>query len=140
MQQDLSTGAAAIAALIGLFSLAACRSTPTCRDLAGTWSNGEGQQLVFEPSGRARWLTRFGSSYDTVSFAFELDCRKKPAALDMKNFQGGPYIGRTLYAILEWTSDTSFRLRYEPGDDDSARPEAFDPEQTQRFVRRVEKG
>lgn len=116
-----------------LFS--ACGLGPECRDLNGRWSTREGQDIIFDPSGEALWLTSFGSRFDTVRLRYQLDCKRAPATLDLSDFQQGPHKGKTLYGILEWQSDTSFRLRYEPGLQPEVRPKAFDPEQTVNYFR-----
>jgi hypothetical protein len=118
-----------------LYFFASCGGRQVCHDLEGRWTNGEGQDFVFDPTGKALWLTRFGSSYDTVAFDYALNCDEQPAEIDLLNFQGGPHVGRALYGILEWNSDTSFRLHFEPGAEAGNRPTAFDPEQTLEFVR-----
>lgn len=115
--------------------LPACETAPPCPELAGRWTTREGQDFVFQPDSQALWLTRFGSLYDTVRLIYRLNCAQQPPALDLKKFQSGPYVGKTLFGILEWQSDTSFRLRYEPGEQPGARPRAFDPEQTLKFFR-----
>lgn len=111
----------------------ACVSNPRCPELSGRWTNREGQDFVFQPDGRAMWLVKFGSSYDTSRFKYETNCNKAPVQLDMHSFQSGPYIGKVVFGIVEWSSDTSFRLRYEPGSDGNERPKAFDNEQTLQF-------
>lgn len=121
------------AALFLLFP--ACDTAPPCPELAGQWTTREGQDIVFRPDGRALWLTRFGSLYDTVRLSYRLDCASKPPALDLLDFQSGPHVGKTLFGILEWQSDSSFRLRYEPGQHPGARPRTFDPDQTLKFFR-----
>lgn len=79
------------------------------------------------------WLTRFGSQYDTVLFEYYLNCGPDPATIDLSHFYTGPFSGKTLFGILEWTSDTSFRMQYEPGMDAEVRPEKFDGEEVMRF-------
>ena len=105
-----------------------CKRTNTCK-LNDRWSSKEGQDFIFIPDGKAYWLTKFGSQYDTLAFQYSLDCRKKPWAVDFKNFAAGPYAGKTLYGIIEWSSATTLRLRYEPGTLPDLRPTVSDPEQ-----------
>lgn len=113
----------------------ACGNGSKCRDLSGHWTTQEGQDLVFLPEGKALWLTRFGSHYDTNQFQYRLDCTANVVAIDLHSFRSGPHSGTALYGILEWSSDTSFRLRYEPGSQDDVRPATFDQEQSIQFVR-----
>lgn len=126
--------APAAAGLASLFL--ACGTGTKCRDLSGHWTTQEGQDLVFLPEGKALWLTRFGSRYDTNQLEYRLDCTASLVSIDLHNFRSGPHSGITLFGILEWSSDTSFRLRYEPGTQPDVRPAAFDNEQVIQFVRR----
>lgn len=118
------------ALLVAPLLFVSCNSR-ICHELAGRWTTQEGQEMIFQ-DGKAMWLTRFGSQYDTVLFEYYLDCNPEPATVDLTRFYTGPFSGKTLYGILEWTSDTSFRIRYEPGMSVEVRPETFD-EETVRF-------
>jgi len=113
--------------------LLACNPSPNCQQLNGRWSNREGQDFVFQPDGKALWLVKFGSNFDTAQFEYQIDCKKSPMAMDLKNFKVGPHVGKTLFGIIEWSSDSSFRLRYEAGIQAAERPKTFDDEQTQQF-------
>lgn len=104
-----------------------------CRELTGRWTTYEGQDLVFGPDGNALWLTKFGSQYDTVRMRFKSDCDARPITLDLLDFQNGPHVGKSLFGILDWNSDSSFRFRYEVGSQPTVRPQAFDVDQTQKF-------
>lgn len=101
----------------------------SCKAPEGIWNNPDGFNFVFLPENELLWLTQFGTQYDTVRLRYRLDCTTMPVGVDLSDFDTGPYRGKTLYGIMEWTSDTSFRMRYE-GD---ARPTVFDSEQTLRF-------
>ena len=104
-----------------------------CHELTGHWTTGDGQEMVFQLDGKAMWLTRFGSQYDTVLFEYALDCNPDPATVELTKFRTGPFSGKSLYGILEWTSDTTFRIQYEAGMSADVRPEKFDGEETVRF-------
>lgn len=123
--------ALAAIALLALFSSAGCGSP--CPELSGKWSTREGQSIFFKKSGNALWLTRFGSQVDTVPMAFRYDCAKQPVELDLFQFRTGPLVGKTLFGILEWTSDTTFRFNAEAGTDPSLRPKTFESDQTLKF-------
>ncbi len=118
------------------FGFCCCAGSPDCGQLAGSWSNGEGQEWVFSPDGEALLITRFGSKSDTDLCNFQLRCDTKPTILDLNNCKSGPYSGKSVFCIIDWTSDSTFRLRYETGTNPEARPTTFDPEQTIQFVRR----
>lgn len=127
-------------AFIGVsFVFTCCQFNSNCRELTGQWTNREGQYFLFEPNGQAYWLIKFGSEFDTFPIQYQYDCKQKPAILDLSGFKSGPLKGRTLFGILEWTSDSSFRFDGEPGASQEVRPETFDPEQTQRYYREAAK-
>jgi len=123
--------ALAAIALLALFSGAGCESP--CPELVGRWSTREGQSILFQKKGKALWLTRFGSQVDTVPMAFRYDCAKQPVELDLFQFHTGPLVGKTLFGILEWNSDTSFRFNAEAGTEPSLRPKTFESDQTMKF-------
>lgn len=124
--------------LFGLFTgLYNCGDTATdCNNLTGSWSNGEGQEWVFSADGRALLISRFGSKSDTDQCVCQTNCQKRPAVLDIKDCKTGPFMGKSIYCIFEFTSDSTMRLRYEPGNQADARPTSFDPEQTVKFVKK----
>lgn len=122
-------GAAAL-----LLSFSFCGDQP-CHDLAGKWTNREGQTLVFQPGGKALWLIRFGSATDSFPISYRYDCAKNPAEIDFTDFQAGPLVGKSLFGILEWKNDTSFRVDFESGTSAEARPQTFNSEQAQTFVK-----
>lgn len=123
----------AIAAVFLFYT--ACRPGTSCPDLTGQWANHEGQFFHFEPGGKALWLIKFGSQFDTFPIRYYYDCKQKPAILDLSGFKSGPLTGKTLYGILEWTSDSSFRFNSESGSSPDVRPQVFNVEQTQRYFR-----
>jgi hypothetical protein len=112
-----------------------CTDTSSCQDLDGRWTNREGQIFLFQPDGKALWLIQFGSQFDTFSIQYQYDCKQKPATLDLSGFHSGPLTGKTLFGIVEWSSDTAFRFDAEPGASPEVRPKAFNLEQTQRYFR-----
>ncbi len=134
MKQNSTFSRAALAAiaLLALFSITAC-DTGSCRNLNGRWSTREGQSILFQKNQKALWLTRFGSQVDTVPMKFRYDCKKEPVELDLSQFQTGPLVGKTLFGILEWNSDTSFRFNAEAGTDPAIRPKTFESDQTLKF-------
>ena len=136
MQQNGTLTSVALAAITSFLflSLFSCNDTP-CRELSGRWSNREGQSFYFEPDGKALWLVRFGSQVDTFVMEYRYDCKKQPVQLDLSGFQTGPLSGKTLYGILEWNSDSSFRFDAEAGIGPESRPLTFETDQTQKFFR-----
>jgi len=125
------------AALTGAlaFLCLGCQLPAPCPEISGQWTNREGQDFIFQPDGTGLWLVKFGSSTDSARFDYRLDCSKKPAALDLVHFQNGPLVGKNLFGIIEWSSDSSFRLRYETGQAPDVRPAAFEQEQTMKFYK-----
>jgi len=71
---------------------------------------------------------------------YRYDCSKRPVELDLFGFQSGPLTGKTLFGVLEWSSDTSFRFNAEPGTDAVARPQTFESDQTLKFFRNAGNG
>jgi hypothetical protein len=122
----------ALTGAIFLF-LGACQFQDKCPEITGHFTNREGQDLVFQPGGKALWLVRFGSTYDTSKMQYQLDCKQNPISLNLNAFEQGPFVNKTLLGIIEWSSDTSFRFRYEAGTDDTERPHLFDGESTQEY-------
>ncbi len=116
--------------------LYACGQNARCPPLSGTWSDREGQDLVFKEGGKAFWLTHFGSMSDTIALEYALDCSTNPVTLDLMQFSGGPHSGKILFGIVEWLSDSSFRFRYEAGLQSDTRPKTFDDQQTIRFLKK----
>lgn len=119
-------------ALLVLLFLHSC-TDPACQDISGRWSNREGQTFVFQPDGKALWLVRFGSQVDSVQMEYRYNCKTQPAELDFTGFSSGPLTGKTLFGILEWNSDSSFRFDAEAGGSPEVRPATFDSDQTQKF-------
>ncbi len=112
-----------------------CTGASPCHELEGRWTNREGQVFLFQPGGKALWLIQFGSKFDTFPVQYRYDCKRQPAELDLSGFQSGALSGKTLFGILEWTSDTVFRFDAEPGASSESRPKIFNVEQTQRYFR-----
>ena len=122
----------ALGAAVLLLAFSFCGDQP-CRDLADSWTNREGQTLVFQPGGKALWLIRFGSATDSFPISYRYDCAKSPAEIDFTGFQAGPLAGKSLFGIIEWKSDTSFRVDFESGTNAEVRPKEFNSEQAQTF-------
>jgi hypothetical protein len=111
--------------------LHACGVKEECKIPIGHWTDNEGREMVFQPDGKALWLTRFGSQYDTQTCAYKVDCTTVPATMEMKGFSSGPYTGRTVYGIFEWSSDTSVRCQFNEGE----HPKIFDSQQSMKLSR-----
>lgn len=112
-----------------------CTTERNCRELTGRWTNREGQVLSFEPNGKALMLVKFGSQFDTFAIQYQYDCNAKGTTLDLLNFQSGPLAGKSLYGLLEWSSDTVFRFDAELGASPEARPEKIKTERMERYYR-----
>lgn len=112
-----------------------CGTERPCYGLSGRWTNREGQTLVFAPQGQSLWLIKFGSQFDTLRFSYQYDCSQHPFRLDLSDFHAGPLAGKTMYGILEWTSDSVFRFEAQTGNSAEVRPDAFKAEQTVRYYR-----
>ena len=121
-----------VAAISVFFS---CQGDTGCQDITGSWSDREGHNFVFQNNNKALWINKFGQLIDTVTCAFVLNCNKKPATLDFKDFKGGPFMGKSLFGIIDWSADSLFRYCYEVGSQPDSRPKEFDQEQTMKFFR-----
>ena len=99
--------------ILALGLMHACQGPSTCKELIGSWSDREGHNFVFQNDGKALCLNKFGQMVDTISFVFTLNCSTTPASIDLKDFSDGPFAGKTLFGIIEWSADSIFRLCYE---------------------------
>lgn len=113
----------------------ACRSNSACNHFQGDWSDHEGHRLVFFDNGKGLWLNHFGQLIDTVEFAFSIHCNTSPVSIDMTAFKTGPFVGKTLFGIMDFSGDTLFRLSYDVGRQPDVRPRVFAPDQTMKFYR-----
>lgn len=121
--------------IVAISILSSCQGAPRCQEIAGSWSNREGYGLVFKNGNKALWLNKFGQLVDTVACVFVLNCKTTPATLDFSGFNGGPFQGKTLFGIIEWSADSLFRYCYEVGVQPDVRPKQFDQAQTMKFLR-----
>ncbi|MFN0214073.1 MAG: hypothetical protein ACKVT2_07440 [Saprospiraceae bacterium] len=112
-----------------------CKTESNCHELKGRWTNREGQVISFEPNGKALWLIKFGSQVDSFPINYRYNCKQNPATLDLADFRSGPLIGKTLFGILEWSSDSVFRFDCEPGTSSDVRPASFNAEHAERYYR-----
>lgn len=111
--------------------------------LMGRWLGRDrrGNELVFEfmADGRALWVVATPDGRAEYAMRYAFDAASTPQRLDLDGITTGPLAFRTLYAIVEFLSDDSFRLDLEPGPPGSTgeniRPQAFDPEETVVFRR-----
>jgi hypothetical protein len=112
-----------------------CKTETACHELTGRWTNREGQILAFESDGKALWLIKFGSQFDTFAINYRYDCKQKTPTLDLTDFKTGPLAGKTLFGIVEWSSDSVFRFDAEPGTSPEDRPKTFNTEHVERYYR-----
>ena len=112
-----------------------CKTENNCRELTGRWTNREGQVFSFESNGKALWLVKFGSQFDSFPVSYVYDCKQKMARLDLTDFKSGPMAGKTLFGIIEWSSDSVFRFESEPGTSSEVRPATMNAEHAGRFFR-----
>ncbi len=124
--------APAAIALLAFLPLFGCTDS-SCRELSGHWSTREGQSFYFQKNGAALWLVRFGSQVDTINMTYRYNCQTNPAELDLQGFDSGPLVGKTLFGILEWNNDSSFRFDAEAGTSPKIRPRTFISDQTRKF-------
>jgi hypothetical protein len=121
---------------ICLFFAVSCEETTRCQAPTGSWVTEDGGELYFFPEGKGLWITTFGRMGDTVGFEYRTDCKKSPPSLDLVNIADGPFRGKKLLGIIDWQSESAFRWRYEPGEQEELRPRAFDLEHTEKYNKR----
>jgi hypothetical protein len=113
---------------------------PGCSDtgdtLHGTWQNDFGQTFVFNDDNTAFWVFKSGDVIDTFYIKYKVDYYSEPVTLDLYGFKIGPLTGQTLFGIIEFENN-SFNCDFEAGYNEKIRPKEFDPEQTQKYRRRV---
>ena len=115
--------------------LAACRGDAGV-SLVGEWTgtdtDGQTMQFVFQADGTGKWVVDAPGLVDTVTLRYTLNRDTVPHHLDLSRFDHGPLAGATLYGILAFDGDDSFRLDLEPGPpgagDRAPRPRQFTAE------------
>lgn len=107
--------------LLALAMLAGCASSPPTPSerLLGRWAGTDAdyvtQTFEFFGDGTLRWDLlgpNFSGSFD-LEYVFA--DQGPPHPLDLGVFTEGPLSGRSLFGIVEFTSDEQFRLDLEPG-------------------------
>lgn len=117
---------------ITIFGLLSCKSPN--KILLGSWDNKNGQILEFKENGEAFWIFYTESEKGTFAINYKFDPLALPKQLDLTDFKIGPLKGKTLYGIIEFQNENSFRFDCEPSA--SNRPETFSPTQTQTYYRK----
>jgi hypothetical protein len=102
-------------------------------ELPGRWDDRKGQIFEFNADGTALWIFYDDVGSDTFIISYSTDFTTDAKQLDLTGFKTGPLTGRTLYGIIEFRDNSSFRVDFEPSP--SARPEKFDPEQTKTYYK-----
>ncbi len=113
--------------------LAGCSSAPP---LVGRWTgeNAAGYRMafVFRGDGTAAWIVTGADVADSLEIRYEFDRSAEPHHLDLTGFEHGPLAGVTMYGILEFVDNDTFRLSLEPGppgeEGAAARPAEFTDE------------
>lgn len=119
----------------------ACSESPISVPIDGTYDNGGGQQLQFNPDGSALWIFEMPNSdtipRDTFHIQYHYDTVPNPDALDLSGFDHGFLKGKTLFGIAAFLGDSLLRFDSEPAPSDTnaadVRPFDFDPIQTQSY-------
>jgi hypothetical protein len=102
--------------------------------IIGTWQNNLGQTLIFKNDKTALWLFKSENKVDTFKIKYTTDFKAEPIILDLTDFQVGPLSGKTLFGIIKF-GENNFLCDFEAGTDKSVRPNDFDAEQSQKYVR-----
>jgi hypothetical protein len=132
-------------AVLLLAALLVAVSAPAARaqqpSILGGWSGVDGrgvkQTLEFREDGKATWRLEMPQGGMSLDIRYAYDAASSPKRLDLFGFESGPLAGRTLYGIVEFTTEGALRFDCEPGgpgDGDKVRPAAF-TEQTVTYER-----
>jgi hypothetical protein len=113
--------------------LFACK---TAKSIKGYWKNKD-QGFVFYKDGKADWLFYKTTQTDTFRINYRVDYQTKQ--LDLSGFESGFLKGKTLFGIFDLKKDTLV-FDCEPSiNDPSVRPAAFNPKQTQYYIKTSQK-
>ena len=101
--------------------------------LEGTWvgedAEGSRQVLIFRDDNTATWKIESAQFTGSFDIEYSFDASTTPYHLDLTGFGNGPLTGQTLYGIIAFDGDESFRLDVEPGaadgDGEDVRPTTF---------------
>lgn len=99
----------------------------------GQWDNKKGQLLSLHPDGSAWWIFYSDTKRDSFAVRYVTDFTKKPYHFDLTDFKKGPLMGKTLFGIVEFTDENSFKFDCEPVKEN--RPKDFSSSQTQTYYR-----
>jgi len=105
--------------------------------LLGSWDNKDGQILEFNNDGTALWVFYTETDRDTFEIRYTFDHSTTQNQLDLTGFSVGPLTGKTLYGIVEFRGNDTFRFDCEPSVED--RPKTFSSDQTQTYYRQQQK-
>jgi hypothetical protein len=114
--------------------LASCKATAP--SLYGTWDNGAGQHMIFQPDGQALWVINDPVARDTFRLRYNTNFSARPPQLDLLGFDRGPLNGRNLYGIVEFNSKKTMVVDFEPGPTETVRPTSFNPTQAQTYSKK----
>lgn len=121
------------AILAVIFGLLSCNQPEN--KLLGVWDNRNGQIIEFKSNGKALWIFYTETTKDTFEISYKFDRLATPNQLDLTDFKVGPLTGKTLYGIIEFQGNHSFRFDCEPSVSD--RPKTFNPIQTQSYYKEL---
>jgi hypothetical protein len=85
--------------------------------------------LIFRDDNTATWKIESVNFTGSFDIQYTFDASTTPYRLDLTGFGTGPLEGLTLYGIIAFDGDESFRLEVEPGEvggaGEEVRPAAF---------------
>ncbi len=118
--------------LVGTLWLVSCSQSGN--KLLGSWDNKNGQIIEFKSGSKALWIFYDETASDTFEIDYKFNHSTVPNQLDLTNFKVGPLTGKTLYGIIEFQGNDTFRFDCEPSSIN--RPQTFDSKQTQTYYKK----
>jgi hypothetical protein len=116
------------------FLLGACKASSTT--LLGSWDNGAGQRIIFQPDSVALWVINDPAARDTFRLRYATNFGANPPQLDLLGFDRGPLNGRNLYGIIALQDKKTMVVDFAPGPTASVRPTAFNPSNAQTYTKK----
>lgn len=101
--------------------------------LVGQWDNKKGQLLSLHADGTAWWIFYSDTKRDSFAVRYVTDLTQKPHHFDLTNFKKGPLTGKTLFGIIEFVEEDTFKFDCELVKEN--RPKDFSSSQTQTYYR-----
>lgn len=124
--------------VVFLLHLLACNKVGD-EGLQGAWENNKGQVLVFQENGEMLWIQPMREAADTFYMKYRLDETAQPNTVDFYSIENGPFKGKKIYGLAEFTSEgfkRAIRLNIRVGADETSRPESLESGKIDLYVKK----